>query len=186
MNTLLPTTLNVCGTEYEINADFRTVLHIISAFRDDDLTPEEKAMVCVQCLYRDANSIPMEHLEEAIRQAYWFCDGGDIPKSKAEPVKIMDWKQDAHMIFPAVNKVSGFEVRSCAFLHWWSLIGMFCEITDGLFATVLHIRQKKAHGKPLDQWEQEFCARNYALVNLISDEEQAEINETMAFLETIT
>lgn len=98
----------------------------------------------------------------------------------------MDWKQDAHMIFPAVNKVAGFEVRSCDYLHWWTFIGMFGEIGDGLFATVLHIRQKRARSKPLDKWEQEFCARNSALVNLISDEEQAEIDETMAFLETIT
>lgn len=186
MNTLLPTTLNVCGTEYAIHADFRTVLHIFSAFQDDALTLEEKAMVCVQCLYQQPQSIPTAHLEEAIRQAYWFCDGGDIPKSKATPRKTMDWKQDAHMIFPAVNKVAGFEVRSCAFLHWWSFLGLFGEITEGLFATVMHIRQKRAYGKPLDKWEQEFCARNAALVDLISDEEQAEIDETMAFLETIT
>ena len=186
MKALLPTTLNVCGTEYEINADFRTVLHIFSAFRDDDLTLEEKALVCVQCLYRQPEHIPTEHLEEAIRQAYWFCDGGDMPKSKAEPVKTMDWQQDAHMLFPAVNKVAGFEIRDCPFLHWWTFLGLFCEIGDGLFATVLHIRQKRAHSKPLDKWEQEFYSRNAALIDIISEEQQAEIDETIAFLETIT
>lgn len=182
----LPEALEVCGKRYPIHADYRNVLHIFEAFQDDDLTPEEKAWVCISCLYKAPESIPPAHLEEAIRQAYWFCDGGDIPKSEQEKVRTMDWKQDAHMIFPAVSKTAGYEVRSCPFLHWWVFLGLFGEIGEGLFSTVMHIRQKKARSQKLEKWEKEFLKRNKNLVQLRSAEDQEAIEETEAFLRTIT
>lgn len=180
----LPQSLEIAGQSYGIRTDFRDILHIFSAFADEELTEAEKAEVCLRCLFFTPEAIPQEHLEEAIRQAFWFCDGGNVPKSEPEKIRTMDWQHDEHILFPAVSKAAGFEVRSCAYLHWWVFLGYFGEIGEGLFSTVLHIRQKRARGKKLDDWEKEFCRRNAALVELRTEEEQGEIDELEAFLAT--
>ena len=59
-------------------------------------------------------------------------------------------------------------------MHWWTFVGYFEEIEEGTFSQVLAIRQKRAKGKKLEQWEREFLNDNLALVNLkkkMSDEE---------------
>ena len=70
-------------------------------------------------------------------------------------------------------------------MHWWTFLGSFGEIGEGLFSTVIHIRQKKARGKSLDKWEKEFYSRNKEIIKLVTPEEQAEIDETEAFLKTL-
>lgn len=44
-------------------------------------------------------------------------------------------------------------------------MGLFMEIGDGLFANVLHIRQKKAQRKKLEPWEAEFYRENKQLID---------------------
>jgi hypothetical protein len=171
----LPTNLEVEGREYEIRSDFRVALLIFQAYSDNDLTDYEKARVCVECLYKE---IP-EDYGKAIEKALWFLDGGDMPKSKKAPKKIMDWEQDESIIFPAVNKVAGYETRRCEYLHWWSFLGLFNEVGEGLYSSVMNIRSKKAKGKKLEKWEKEFYNDHKELVDLKhkpTAEEQAELD----------
>jgi hypothetical protein len=109
----LPTALEIGGKSYEIRTDYRVILNsIFAAFNDPDLTNREKCYVCLKCLYVDFESIPQRDLTEAIEKAYWFVGGGDIPMEENTPdVKVIDWEQDEHMIFPEINKVAGTEVR---------------------------------------------------------------------------
>lgn len=79
---------------------------------------------------------------------------------------MIDWEQDAGIIFPAVNRIAGFETRGCQIIHWWTFYGWFMEIGDGLFSQVLSIRQKLSKGKRLDKWEQEFLNNNPKLCKL--------------------
>ena len=91
----------------------------------------------------------------------------------------MDWEQDESLVFPAVNKVAGQEVRNTEYMHWWTFMGYFMEIDDGTFSTVVGIRQKKVKGKKLEKWEQEFYRNNRKLCDLrkrYTEEEQAEID----------
>lgn len=58
-------------------------------------------------------------------------------------------------------------------------MGYFMEIEEGTFSMVLGIRQKRAKGKKLEKWEQEFYLNNRALCDLktkYTAEEQAEID----------
>ena len=179
----LPMSLNVGGKEYAIRADYREILNIFEAFNDSKLTDEEKAYVCLKCLYVDFDSIMQsDYLQEAVDKAYWFCDGGDCPKSEPEQVKTLDWRHDESIIFPAVNKSAGFEVRSCEFLHWWSFLGIFGEIDEGLFSTVMNIRTKKVHHKPLEKWEKEFYVKNKRLINITTSEDEEGEKADEAFL----
>ena len=49
----------------------------------------------------------------------------------------MDWDQDAPLIVPAINKVLGGEVRAMPYLHWWTFVGAYMEIGEGVFSSVL-------------------------------------------------
>ena len=183
---LLPTELTVGGRTVPIDSDFRTMLRIYEAFCDDDLTDTEKAYVCVRLLFREP--IAPQEFEEAVKQAYWFYDGGDMPKSKPLKVRTIDWKQDESLIFPAVSKALGaVDIRQLPYMHWWTFLGAFGEIGEGLFQTVMSIRQKKAQGKKLEKWEREFYSRNKELILLhrINAEEEKARQETEDFLKTL-
>lgn len=172
----LPKTLEVSGIEYEINADFRVALLIFEALEDKDLNDFEKCVVTIQCLFKE---IPAD-FSEAVKKAYWFLDGGDMPKSKQQNQKVLDWVQDESIIFPALNKVAGYETREVEYLHWWAFLGLFNEVGEGLFSTIMNIRNKKAKHKKLEKHEQEFYVQNRELIDLkhkYSAEQQAEIDK---------
>lgn len=173
---ILPVTLNVAGKDYEIREDFRAVLHILSAFNDEELSENEKVQVTLEILYFPTIP-PEECLQEAFEKALWFIDCGIEQDDKPKP-RIIDWKKDSVIIFPAVNKVAGFEVRCNRVIHWWTFYGWFMEIEDGLFSQVLSIRQKLEKGKKLEKWEAEFLRDNQKLCylngNTIKDQEEYE------------
>ncbi|MBQ3692620.1 MAG: hypothetical protein II931_04795, partial [Clostridia bacterium] len=137
-------------------------------------------------LFKVPESIPQRDLQEAVNKAFWFVGGGDIPKSEPSKVKLIDWKHDESIIFPAVNKAVCFEVRAVPYMHWWTFIGCFGEIGEGLFSTVMNIRHKSAEGKKLEKWEREFLRKHKELVVIRTDEERQAIDETEEFLKTIT
>ncbi len=170
----LPKSLDVCGEKCEIRSDFRAALLIFEAFADENLSDAERAIFMIRCLYKK----PPPDFENAHEKAVWFLDGGDAPKPKQYNRKVIDWAHDESFIFPAINKVAGTEVRALPYLHWWTFLGFFGEIKEGLFALVMHIRTKKAKRKPLEKWEKEFYAEYKELIEIpikLSNEEKEEI-----------
>lgn len=184
----LPQALEVGGVMYPINSDYRYALLIFEAFNDPELEIEDKAAACISCLYCQPESIPPELIEEAYEQAVWFLDGGDIPHGTSK-VKTYDWKQDEALIFSAVNNVAKREVREPGvYTHWWTFLGYFMEIGEGILSTVIHIRKKQAKGKPLEKYEQEYLSENRSLVELkkrLTEEEQAEYDAEEAFVDSL-
>lgn len=162
----LPQQLEIGGIPYDIRSDYRDCITILEAFGDTDLTAQEKWEICLEILYKDSSSIPEQYYEEAMEQALWFLNCADTIKEPKHHKPVMDWKQDEQILFSAVNKVAGIETRSMPYLHFWTFIGYFNEIGEGLFSTVLHIRGKKNKGKKLDKTEQEFYTENKELIDL--------------------
>ena len=180
----LPKTLEVSGREYPIRTDYRVALTIFEAFNDISLSPRLKAQAALQCLYIE---VP-DDAEEAYKKAIWFLDGGDMPKSKQAPKRTMDWEQDEHLIFPALNKVAGYEIRSVDYLHWWSFLGLFNEIGEGLYSQVMNIRSKLAHGKRLEKWEREFFDSHKEMIVLkekLTPEEEAELKAEEEYINSL-
>lgn len=102
-----------------------------------------------------------------------FAKGENCPPNsegfgRATRPRTMDWAQDAPLIFPAVNRAAGLEVRSVEYMHWWTFLGFFMEIRDTTYATVLGLRQKKygKHRKKLEKHEQEFWKNNRSICEL--------------------
>lgn len=164
----LPTSLEVNGKEYQIDADFRNILQIFLAFEDDELEDKEKAYICISRLYEDYTSIPKSDLQDAFTAALDFLNYGNKKDEKETGRhKLMDWEDDETILFPAINKAAGCEVRALPFLHWWTFLGYFQSIdSESLLGTVLSIRQKKSKGKKLEKWEREFEKNNRELCAL--------------------
>lgn len=175
----LPTELPVGDCMYVIRTDYRDILRIFEACEDPDLTDYEKIIVMLTIMYPDLKQIPGTDYEEAMKQAKWFLDCGQAEDESRKPTKMIDWIQDETLIFPAVNKVAGKEVRAVEYMHWWTFMGYFLEIEEGTFSMVLGIRQKRMKGKKLEKWEQDFYRNNKNLCDLkkrYTAEEQAEID----------
>jgi hypothetical protein len=173
----LPTSLTVNGKEIPIRTDFRDILLILTAYDDPELTDEEKCITMLRCLYDEP--ITTDDVQEAITMGIWFIDGGKNSTSMSmQPKKTMDWEQDEAIIFSAINKVAGFETREREYLHWWTFLGHYMEIGEGLFSTVIAIRHKRNKGKKLEKHELEFEQSNKEMVKLkvkYSEEEEEEI-----------
>lgn len=163
----LPKSLKVNGKDYAIRPDFRNILDIFMAMEDDELTDQEKGYIFLKRMYVNLEDIPKEDIEEAYRQALSFIQFDSHDTKKESKTKLMDWERDETMIFPAINKAAGCEVRELPYLHWHTFMGYFQSIDpECLFGTVLSIRQKKAKGKKLEKWEKEFERNNHELCAL--------------------
>lgn len=171
----LPTSLDVGGKEYAIRTDYRVILDILAAMNDPEIfepgmTEDEKkieqTMTMLQILYIDFDSIPPKDYQEAAEKAVDFIDCGIKGDDKPKP-RTMDWEQDAPIIAPEVSKVAGRDIR-VGETHWWEFFGYYLGIGEGVFNTIVSIREKRRKGKKLEKWEKEFYQNNKSLIDLKS------------------
>jgi len=187
MREMLPTYLIINDIKCELRTDYRYGLTVMHAFNDPELTDFEKVYITVKILFK--NIPDGVELNELYEKAVWFLDCGNIIDENADVVKpskaLYDWEQDEQMIFSAINKVAGKEVRLVEYMHWWTFIGLFNEIGEGVFSTILSIRSKKQKGKKLDKWEREYYRNNKSKIDLQSnkkrrsEDEQDAINKAL-------
>ena len=159
----LPTALEVHGTTWNIRSDYRDVIRVIEAMNDPELEPQEKVYVAMFIIYEDFQNIPDDDYKEAFEKACEFIDYGDKSERRSK-TKLVDFEQDEKLIISAVNKVVGCEIRAIPYMHWWTFLGYFMEIGECSFSTVLSIRSKRAEGKKLEKWEQEYFDKNRDVV----------------------
>lgn len=176
----LPQTLKIRDKEYEIRTDFRNILTIISAYNDKDLTDKEKVFVCLNRIFKNVHELPKEQdaYLDAFKAATEFIECR-LSSDRPSP-KVVNWAKDEQLIFPAINKVAGTEIRALSYLHWWTFLGYFQSIDrDDLWGTVLVIRQKKAKHKKLEKWEKEFYSANRDLCSMEAAEDRRSTTDTM-------
>ncbi len=170
----LPETLTVGGREYPIRTDYRDVLQVLEAFSDEELEHIEKWIVAVYLLFEDFSCADdvLEAVEdgfdlgEAVEQISWFLSVGKL-EEKDRDAPLYDWKQDEQMIFAAVNKVAGREVREADYMHWWTISGYVNSVDkDDFWTFVISIRDKLNKKKKLEKNEREFLNKNRELVIL--------------------
>ncbi len=174
-----PTSLTIGGVDYEIRTDYRAVLDLLTALNDPELVDEDEGItaymqsqVILQIMFPECDSIPQEHIQEALDKVVEFIDMG-ISDDRKKP-KTMDWEQDAPILIPAINKVLNTEIRAQKYIHWWTFLGAYMEIGESLFSNVIHIRQKKASGKKLEKWEETFYKENKSLIDFKKVEKRSE------------
>lgn len=172
MTLFLPNTLTVDGIERPINADFRNIILICTAFNDYELSHIEKIQVMLGLLYKEDYS-EFDNIDEAIQKANWFIDWGKDYTNKRIGPKIMDWEQDYNLIISSVNqKANVIDVRELPFMHWWTFLGYFSDRGECQFSTITGIREKLAKGTKLEKWERDILTENRELI-IIQDKENA-------------
>lgn len=174
----LPSSLQVGGLEWKIRTDFRAVLDILKYFSDPDYR-EECSEICLDILYENFANMPPHLWQEALEKAIDFIDMG-IKGDKKHCPHTMDWEKDAPVIIPAVNRILKSEIRSTQELHWWTFLGAYMEIQEGLFSQIVSIRLKMAKGKKLEKWEADFYRENKELIDLQEKKEKRSDEETKA------
>lgn len=182
----LPTCLEVNGTEYPIRYEYTAVLDIIESLNDPDLEDKEKALCVMYILYETFEDIPKEDYQEAFEKALAFIDNGVKDTKKKNNVRLVDFEQDASLMFPAINRVAGREIRNDEDIHWWTFLGWFMEIGECAYSQVLNIRSKRSKGKKLEKWEEEYYRENKKIVDIqvkLSQEEQDELEELKKLLD---
>ena len=181
----LPETLTVCGEEYNIRSDYRNVLQVFEVFSDPELELGEKWIVAIYLLFEcfycaadvEAAAANGFDVNEAAEQIAWFISLGKQAKKDTE-LPVYDWIQDEQMIFSAVNKVAGKEVRDVDYMHWWTLSGYMSGVDkDDNFTFIVGIRDKRNRGKKLDKHELEFYRRNRDLVDIKPHKTKEELEE---------
>lgn len=176
---MLPQTLNINGRAYKIRSDYRDILQIIAAFGDKELSDEEKAYVCLKRLFVAMESIPKSDYQDAYEAAVTFIEC-HISDRKPSP-KVVNWEKDEQLIFPAINKVAGTEVRAVPYMHWWTFLGYFQSIDrEDIWGFILTIRQKRAKGKKLEKYEKDFLNANRDICEVEFREEKATTEDSLA------
>lgn len=171
----LPKSLEVCGEVYEIRSDFREVLDVFEILNDAELKEQERNFFTLLFFYPNFYIMPPEHYEEAIKQCYWFINGGkDEEQTGAKPPRLLDWEQDFLYIVAPVNRVIGHEIRADDYLHWWTFLSAYMEIGECTFAQIVHIRDARNRGKALDKSDQEWYRRNRSIVDMKTKYTKAE------------
>ena len=176
---MLPQTLNINGRAYKIRSDYRDILQIIAAFGDKELSDEEKAYVCLKRLFIAMESIPKSDYQDAYEAAVTFIEC-HISVRKPSP-KVVNWEKDEQLIFPAINKVAGMEVRAVPYMHWWTFLGYFQSIDrEDIWGFILTIRQKRAKGKKLEKYEKDFLNANRDICEVEFREEKVTTEDSLA------
>ena len=177
----LPYSLNIGGIDYEIRTNYEDILNLLIALNDPDFTKESKevysyiqTMLTLKIMFPEYKKIPKEHIEEALKKAYAFIDMGILDDGNKKQ-KIMDWKKDAAIFIPPINKSLGYEIRNPnKETHWWTFLSAYMEIGESLFSNIIHIRNKKQKHKKLDKLEEEFYKENKNLIDLEKKSQRSE------------
>lgn len=177
----LPTAVHIDGKEYKIRnkCDYRVVLDVIGALNDNELTDREKAQCALLIFYEDITACP--NLEQALKEMFVIINYGEEQMENNIPKpRLMDWHHDFRQIAPPISRILGYDVRTPdKYTHWYSFLGGYMEIGECTFANIVSIRNKKAKGRRLDKWEEEFCRENRSIVELppsLTAEEMAVLN----------
>lgn len=180
INYGLPKTVTVDGKEYRIRngGDYRVILDIITALNDVELTDREKVIVALTIFFED--EIPNNAVKAWQEVVRFLNMGEDEPHNAVPKPKLMDWEQDFKLYIAPINKALGCEIRSVSYLHWWTFLSGFHEISpESTFAMVVSIRKKKTTGEKLTKYEQRFCSENCDVINIKADLS----SEELAFLD---
>ncbi len=142
----LPTKIKVNDHIYPINYDFRTVIRILQAFEDNELTDSEKVYIMLKNLYKD--EIPEDDYEEASIKAVKFIDLGENQVKESSKARTYSFKKDGNYIFTGINATHHTDVEKESDLHWWKFMSMFMDMSpDCFFGELVYYRRRKAEGK---------------------------------------
>ena len=177
MNYSLQKSITINNEEIPIRTDYRVVLDAFEMLEDPELTDADKLEGLIGILIIDTDTfyaLDVEKQKEALQQLLSFLNGGKTEGSKTKKRKLVSWSFDFPYIVAAVNRIVGYDIREVDYLHWWTFLAAYLEISGkSVFSQIVAIRDKIARGK-LERWEQEWYQRNIDIVNIPTKYTEAE------------
>lgn len=165
----LPQSAQLHGVTYPHHSDFRQMIPILQVLGDARRPPLLRWYIALELFYRQP--IP-RHAEQAAMD--YLADFLTCGAPGSPGPKLLDWEQDGSLIIGDVNAAAGRELRSEAYVHWWTFLSYFHGIGQGRLSLVVAIRDKLARGQKLEAWEQEYLQANRDTVLLRHRETPAE------------
>lgn len=147
LTSVLPTKIEINNEIYDINYDFRTIINIILAFEDEELTYEEQLYIMINNLYKQP--INEENLVEAIEKGIKFINFGEEKKeSSSSQRRIYSFAKDGNYIFSGINMTHNIDLNEKSDLHWWKFGSLFMDMSnDCMFGELTYYRTRKNEGK---------------------------------------
>jgi len=197
----IPTSIEVNGQSYAIQnqGDYRMVLDCFVALSDEDLDVQIRIFSALIIFYayfsedipddiedenarfeicmKRLNELDTDTLEQLIKQMYVFFNCGDYQEDEKKSPKLIDWKEDSQLICSAINKVSGQEIRSVPYMHWWTFMGYYLAIGESPLASIVSIRHKIITGEKLEKYERKFQHENPKYFKNINNKADKEYEE---------
>ena len=165
----LPIAVTIDGETHNIRnqCDFRMVLDVICALNDEELTQEEKIQCALFIFYEDVTQIT--DFETAAKEMFAIINGGEYEEEDETSNKpaLMNWVHDFPQLAPPISRVLGYDIRTPnKYTHWYTFLGGYMEIGECTFSTIVSIRSKRAKGKKLDKWEEEYIREHRKMVEI--------------------
>lgn len=149
LNSKLPTKIMVNNKIYPINYDYHTIIRILEAYEDPELTQSEKYYITIKSLYKD--EVPDDDWTEAIEKAFKFINCGAEDKennSKKKETRIYSFTQDANYIFSGITSTHHIDLEKDSNMHWWKFNALFMDMGPKcMFGELIYYRKRLAEGK---------------------------------------
>lgn len=110
------------GNEYEIDADFRTVLRCIRVCDDHDLEPRDALYMIIMWFFR---GVAVPNASNLFMQFINPCHDQD----QDEEAK-MDFEQDADAIYASFLMDYGIDLLDVPFLHWYKFRALLRGLSE--------------------------------------------------------
>lgn len=163
----LPKSVEIGGVECRFKSDFRDILYLFEILNDPDLLPNEAVMIACENFYETDDY--GQDIKTAIQEMFNFIscsDGKEDSSGTGSNEKLYDWDKDFNIIIAPINRVLGYDVRGCEYLHWWTFMSAFMEIGECTFSTYVSIRKKLHRGIKLEKYEEKLYKEYASEINL--------------------
>lgn len=184
----LPTTIIINEKEHPITqqGDYRMIINgCFSSLNDPELDKQYRVVSALICFYEELNDIEDiervfgKDIEQAVEKMFDFIQCGEKEVGRNAGRSLIDWDKDSNLICSAINKVSPvIDIRAEKYIHWFTFMSWYLGVGEGLWATIVGIREKIVKGKKLEKWEREFKRNSpeYFVWN-VNSVERKEIND---------
>lgn len=185
----LPQHIEVCGSKYPINTDFRTWIEFEELLFEGADPKEAFTKAIVLCMRSQGimKTVLPPSMKETVEALcnFYFCRTAENVEARKAPAgakRMYSFSRDAELIYAAFLQEYGIDLTECR-MHWWKFRALFSALSgDSKLCSVMRIRcadlSDAAKGSSRNRLAKLKAV--YALPDFRSeDEREAELGEAL-------
>lgn len=176
----LPEIVEIDGTEYPIQWDFRTSIYFELLMQDDELSDSDKIREALDLYYPKTKP---RDLKKAVEKLIWFYRCGKEPEesrhtqddgSETTHKQVYSFEHDADYIYAAYLAEYGIDLTEIEDLHWWKFRALFRALPDSCeFVKIMGYRSMKISSK-MSKEQRAFYRKMQAIHALPTSQKERE------------